>query len=218
MLDESPGLIQSAQYDFPYHHLPRLYRWNHLLEYEVYLQRVVWWIRTLAPDGLLDVGCGDGRLLREVGWGYGVDLEPRAIRWAKAVGVKADCLDARGLTIRYGLVTAVEVLEHIPPPQARGFVRTLAERSNGMVLITVPTTNVPVPSKHYRHFDTLSLLGTVSGILEPLWVEDLIDQPWWWSALERIPLKAHEGWLKRHLKTIAKPGRGRHLLLIGKPI
>ena len=147
-----------------------------------------------------------------------MDLDPKAVQWARACGVKADCLDAKDLTIKYGLVTAVEVLEHIPPPRAREFVKVLASKSNGLVLLTVPTTNVPVPPKHYRHFDLISLLGTVSGILEPVWIEDLIGQPWWWGLAEKLPTRIHERWLRDRLTLLPRPGKGRHLLLIGRPI
>jgi 2-polyprenyl-3-methyl-5-hydroxy-6-metoxy-1,4-benzoquinol methylase len=57
------------------------------------------------------------------------------------------------------VLTAIEVLEHLPPGKLQEFIRTLHEllKANGVLIITVPSTNVRVRSKHYQHFD-ISLL------------------------------------------------------------
>jgi 2-polyprenyl-3-methyl-5-hydroxy-6-metoxy-1,4-benzoquinol methylase len=102
-----------------------------------------------APGSLLDVGCGEGVLVHE--WAQrmprtrlvGIDLEEESIQagWAarRAANLEYRVLEARDLPFADGefdLVTAIEVLEHLPEPQ-----RTLAEmaRCAGRhLLVSVP--------------------------------------------------------------------------------
>jgi len=98
-------------------------------------------------------------------WGIdrrvGVDLSEQAIRFAKAFDPEVEFLsiDARELKETFDVVLAIEVLEHIPDAQINTLLKTLEKRTNkdGYIIISVPTTIVPVRKKHYRHYD-LSLL------------------------------------------------------------
>jgi hypothetical protein len=75
MITDSKFVIQASQYEFPYHYLPhfsangtpRLHRylaWG--LDYLTYTSFVVEQIRQISPRSLLDIGCGDGRLINVV--------------------------------------------------------------------------------------------------------------------------------------------------------
>lgn len=180
---------QNALYEFPYHYLPRLdggrtprlhrhLSWG--LEYLTYMSFAVEQIAQIAPQSLLDVGCGDGRLINLVKFSvpqvYGVDLSERAIAFARAFNPDVDfkCSDIATLSGTYTLITLIEVLEHIPDEQMVGFVQNLARllEKDGRLLVTVPTTNVPLNKKHYRHYD----LDVLKATLAPYFV---IEKHWW---------------------------------------
>lgn len=185
----SEPAIQEELYKFPYHYLPTLERaevprvhrsltWG--LDYLTYTSFVVDQVGRIAPQSLLDVGCGDGRLINliksTVPEVLGVDVSERAIGFARAFNpaVQFKCADIADLSGAYELVTLVEVLEHIPDEQVRGFVRDAARLTQvgGWLLATVPTVNVPVNRKHYRHYDLRLLEATLAPYFE-------ISEHWW---------------------------------------
>lgn len=166
--------LQDGQYSFPYHYLPhfdadglpvlgRQMPWG--LEYLCYLNHLVAEVNRRLPGSILDVGCGDGRFLGLLGEKItrrlGIDLSARAIGFARAFHPHIDyrCAALEEIEEIFDLVTAIEVLEHIPDDQLNGFIKALADRikSGGELLISVPTTVVPVNRKHYRHY-TIKLL------------------------------------------------------------
>ena len=102
-----------------------------------------------APSSLLDVGCGEGVLVHR--WAQrlgearvvGIDLEEESIQsgWAQrqAPNLEYRVMEAQRLPFADGefdLVSAIEVLEHLPDPQ-----RTLAEMARCArrhLLVSVP--------------------------------------------------------------------------------
>ena len=162
--------IQDYQYSFPYHHIPhfdnegvgvcfRTLSWG--FEYLCYLSHIRELVYSFTPSSVLEVGCGDGRVIGMLDWGIerrvGTDPSRQAIRFAKAFHHDVEFLsvDARELKETFDVVLAVEILEHIPDDQINTFLKTLEKRANrnGYVVISVPTTVVPVRKKHYRHYD-----------------------------------------------------------------
>ncbi|MCX8037560.1 MAG: class I SAM-dependent methyltransferase [Candidatus Sumerlaeia bacterium] len=170
--------VQERRYTFPYHYIPtceegdfsltRTWRWGY--EYLSYLRFVIGKIESQPFRSLLDVGCGDGRLLVELRARFpdrtlvGIDRSEAAIHFAQAFcpDVEWVCADFCGplaMPQQFDVVTAVETLEHIPPESLAAFVEGL-HRSllpDGRLIVTVPTPNVPVPRKHYQHFTADSL-------------------------------------------------------------
>lgn len=186
---EGRSAIQDKLYEFPYHYLPRfdpggtprLHRhlsWG--LDYLTYTSFVVERVRQIAPRSLLDVGCGDGRLINLVRpivlQVCGVDLSEQALSFARAFNpdIEFRCADIANLTGTYALVTLIEVLEHIPDEQVERFVRNVARltEENGRLMVTVPTVNVPLNEKHYRHYDLDLLEATLQPYFE-------IEEHWW---------------------------------------
>ena len=128
---------------------------------------------------VLDFGCGDGRLIVELlarsifslQWVVGVDISERALAFAKAatwgnpkVYFFSDVATAIQKVGKFDVVVAMEVLEHIPLEDLAGIVTQLrgALREDGWLIVSVPTTNIPLNRKHYQHF-TLSTLTQIVG-------------------------------------------------------
>ena len=117
-----------------------------------------WWfvgrraviLRALAAAGargpVLDAGCGTGTMLRHLerfGEVQGVDADPEAIRFCRERGEQRVCLVPAAAALpfpdaSFGLVTALDVVEHIEDDAAAmaEIARVLAP--GGMALLTVP--------------------------------------------------------------------------------
>ena len=170
---ENPQIIQENKYSLPYHYIPTFdknnfrqtynIKWGY--EYISYLNFIIKLIKNINFDSLLDIGCGDGRLLSEINKIFpekkltGVDYSTRAIQLAKALNNKIDfiCLDINknNLNKKYDIITLMEVLEHIPLNKINNFishVHNLAA-NNGYLIMTVPSNNEKIASHHYQHFD-----------------------------------------------------------------
>jgi 2-polyprenyl-3-methyl-5-hydroxy-6-metoxy-1,4-benzoquinol methylase len=110
---------------------------------------------------LLDVGCGDGKLLYEVARKtpskriVGIDYSERAILFSKAFnygnGVESICGDVASMKEVFDVVVTVETLEHIPDAEMEHVLQAIHDRTKkgGRVIVSVPCANVPLNSKHF---------------------------------------------------------------------
>lgn len=169
---------QEDQYTFPYHYIPRwgerftqtrTMRWGY--EYASYIEFVIdLLVEHYKPRRLLDVGCGDGRFIYEAKKHLrstsfsGVDYSNQAINFARAFNpdVSFFAEDITDLSLDIGLydsVVLIETLEHIPPAEIPKFLEAVMNllEKDGILIITVPSTNVPLSKKHYQHFDKSKL-------------------------------------------------------------
>ncbi|HYE15366.1 MAG TPA: class I SAM-dependent methyltransferase [Pyrinomonadaceae bacterium] len=174
--------IQEAEYGFPYHYLPtfekgkfsqfRNLRWGY--EYLSYTRFVLSKLAERDFDSLLDVGCGDGRLLYEARRLFprktlvGVDYFEPAVALARLLSpgvtyVRGDITDPALLGRRFDAATLVDVLEHVPPAFLPEFVAGVRQHvePGGRLVVTVPSTNQPLNRKHYQHFTLESLARTL---------------------------------------------------------
>lgn len=239
--------MQDAQYAFPYHHIPHVdgngvprrtrgLHWG--MEYLCYQLHALEMVHALAPRSVLEVGCGDGRFIGSLGTAVstrvGVDLSESSIRFARAFypEVQFHCCAAESLKESFDLVAAIEVLEHIPDDSVAGFIDSLGQRarSGGHVLISVPTKNVPLHPKHYRHYDESLLREHVALARVPLefvTVEHVYAAPVLLEWLLKLtfnrffvfeaPLLSKFIW--RYIwkrARVAGPDRGRHLVALLK--
>lgn len=78
--------------------------------------------------------------------------------------VEVLCGDIADLDRQYQVVTLVEVLEHISDQIMASFVANVANllAPDGYLLVTVPTVNIPLNQKHYRHYYEQLLTDTLA--------------------------------------------------------
>jgi SAM-dependent methyltransferase len=165
--------LQDAEYAFPYHYIPVVERgdfsatrhWPWGFRYLGGLHVVFDQLERMSFSSLVDIGCGDGRFLREVGRRYpeavlmGVDVSSPAVRLAQALNPDLDYRTA-DITVdfipeRFEVATLIEVIEHVPPDELSRFLDAVADRliDGGRLVLTVPHRNKPLIPKHYQHFD-----------------------------------------------------------------
>ncbi len=173
-MKKSKFKIQEEQYQIPRHHLVTLDKkkfglhqqlsWG--LEYYAYATEIIKEVIKLKPKNVADVGCGDGKILCELSKILkksvldGYDLSNKAILFAKAFSNEIKnlnfyCEDFKESKIQYDVIICMEVLEHIPDKEIMSFVKILSNKlkNNGKLIISVPSKNVPLHIKHYRHYD-----------------------------------------------------------------
>lgn len=173
MRQDKAGL-QEEEYSFPYHYIPHMGRdgvfssiqhldWGY--DYLCCVKHIAEKIQAFSPGSMLDVGCGDGRLIHELRSKVerlaGMDFSERSLHFARGFNAHADFLhgDPDDLDEEFDLVSAIEVLEHIPDQGISEFLQKLSRRvkKGGCLLLSVPSTAIPLTPKHYRHY-TLELL------------------------------------------------------------
>lgn len=174
---------QDAQYQFPYHYIPEIdlgnfkhYKsWNTSLYYASSTLLIKDKLKNLGISRLVDIGCGDARLLHYLSqdsyFKYlgGFDYSAQAIALAKVFNREIPILvkdiydtstDEAVLAENPNGFTLIEVFEHIPLDQTAQFVDGIRRlmKKDDYLLLTVPHKNVQLNSKHYQHFtaDTLS--------------------------------------------------------------
>lgn len=132
-------------------------------EYLSYLKFISEKIVANNAKTVLDVGCGDGRLCNILN-SYskferikGIDLSHNAVSWAKMFNptLEFEEIDVAVETGSYDAVTVIEVIEHIPDDLMPAFWQGLYQvlSGDGRIYMTVPSTNLPLNKKHYRHYD-----------------------------------------------------------------
>ncbi len=163
-MDETQ-LIQEEEYSFPYHHIPtispfsqtRSLWWGY--EYAAYIGYILSELSSHTFSSLIDIGCGDGRLLAELAHTtsarlHGTDFSEKALSFARAFSPGTVSFSNRPPEELFDIFTAIEVFEHIHPNDADTFLAScaLTLKKNGLGIISVPSVNIPLNPKHYRHF------------------------------------------------------------------
>jgi 2-polyprenyl-3-methyl-5-hydroxy-6-metoxy-1,4-benzoquinol methylase len=157
------------------------------------MARVAEIVAAERPLSVLDVGCGDGYLLgtlpTTIPIRRGVDIDDRALAFARAFFPD---VDYRGESIaavqeQFDVVCAIEVVEHIPDEEVNDFLRATAAclKPGGLLLISVPTTNLPLNPKHFRHYDRVLLRSQIVEAVPAAEIEAM-DYYYTLTAAERL--------------------------------
>lgn len=169
-------IAQESKYDFPYHYADILSDEHRLIwsvEYLALLKIIKQLLMPFNNQYILDAGCGDGRFCYELKDEplnvVGVDFSQRAISFARAFCFDSDIvfyamdLETIELPHKFDYITMIEVLEHIPPEKIPKLLENLANllKNDGKLIISVPSTNLPLLEKHYRHFNSDILRETL---------------------------------------------------------
>jgi len=166
--------IQEEEYQFPYHYIPfnkdgkfsQTIEWTWGYQYLATCDLIADLIKRIKFDSLMDVGCGDGRLLQILAEEFkdksftGIDYSKRCINLASALNQHHNVNYKQGDIInlksnkKHDIITLIEVLEHINPDRIDEFLQSIYNKLDklGIFLITVPSKNVKVQDKHYQHF------------------------------------------------------------------
>lgn len=156
---------QEDQYCKPYHYFIEKNSYKGLFYYS-YVQPVINHINNRKGLKILDAGCGDGFIEHSVNSDneiFGLDYSEKAIEFAKifnsnSISKKFFCQSIENTSFSnnyFDLIINLAVFEHIEPSKCDGvlseFNRVL--KSDGELVMAIPTKNLSIPKKHYRHFD-----------------------------------------------------------------
>lgn len=234
--------IQEQQYDVPYHWFfsDEEYRGR---KYFGYIRSAIQAAQQSGIDittaRILDAGCGDGRMIREL---YehgatevsGLDYSEAALRFARAflpnttlyVGdfTEATSLQEAG---QFDTIFLIETLEHIPVKDVDTVVKNLQTmlKPGGVLVITVPSTGLPLHKKHYQHFTEETLRVAVENHFHVehvagyrnirkwlfLTLYKLFDNRWWY--IKPAARFYNRVLYPRHLNQCA-PDAGEGLLMV----
>ena len=222
--------IQEEQYKFPYHYLieyvdenriscNKKFGWAFSYLGRIYL--VDKELREIPFKNLLDIGCGDGKLLNILSGRYpnqnyaGIDISMRAIKFAKILNS-----DRKNLIFHCGdiyhyfdkehfdIISMIEVLEHIPKSEVRRFVISAVNllSKGGYLIGTVPSDRVPVIKKHFQHFNIKRLKDLFNSVKDITIVDmHYIDyQPFWLKTLIKCAIKINDAKLQNIIFSIYK--------------
>ena len=169
---------QEEGYSFPYHYISgyennnftqfQNYKWG--INYEATIQFLLSKISEETSNSIIDIGCGDGRLTKELYQKFGktknvvgLDYSDKAINWAKSLNPEitfyAKDIVQETINEKFEAGVLMEVFEHIPPISANAFVNAIAGliKNGGHLYLTVPHINYPLTVHHFRHFSIKTL-------------------------------------------------------------
>lgn len=170
-LSHDPVATQESLYSLPYHWFPE--PWLKQFERSEKLRIMGAMIRAHRMGAItpyLDVGCGDGRWTHDLShWipsqlgetihSHGIDFSARAIAFAKLISPDIDFQVSPGEDIpfpekMFGLVSAIEVIEHVPDVSELKFLLELKRvtRDDGLIILTTPSWNLRLAEHHFRHY------------------------------------------------------------------
>ena len=171
-------LEQDSQYSFPYHFLVENKNGNIIKPFKVnywlfdYMRLIKYLKKRIEEKNfknLLDFGSGEGRLIFELNKEsknnfYGFEISQTAKHFFKAFNPNIKLIEnldeLSGYKNFFDIVTLTEVIEHIPDDSVNKSILAIVDslKSGGFLFVTAPHKNQPVLKKHYRHYDSSSLL------------------------------------------------------------
>lgn len=239
--------VQEQEYDFPYHYLVQSLNtgikltvsWPWGYKYLAGLDLIFGLIERRPFKSLVEVGCGDGRIISEIQKRHlecrfvGIDYSPRAIAFAKAFNPNVDFrvvdVTAESPKEVFDVVLLSEVLEHIHPKDIPDFMISLRDlmHQDSLLILTVPHINQPVIEKHFQHFSESSLQATLGEHFELAevlhfdrhtrmlgWIQKIF-----FNSLYQVTNRRFQSWLYRKYRRsyfAANASNGRRLAALCK--
>ena len=168
---------QEDEYLFPYHYVAH-FKNNHFQHFFLdtwainYASTIEYLLQKIDIDSqtsarIIDIGCGDGRICRELSFAFpfttvlGIDYSMRATSLAKAMNSDVFNLKFKSLDITmehnlnpFDIAILIEVFEHVPIENAEKFMESVRSLLNkgGVLYLTVPHENKFLEYKHFQHF------------------------------------------------------------------
>ena len=136
------------------------------------MEKIIIDVGNLTYQSLVEIGCGDGKIITEVARAYpdrkyvGTDYSEKSLRLAQSF---SPALTFVTKTIeKFDGFLLIEVIEHIPPEEMLEFIGSLADTllPGGFGIISTPCDNVPLIHKHYQHFNKDSLCSILESHFE----------------------------------------------------
>lgn len=166
--------IQDDSYSFPDHYIASYHNgfsytvsdsWG--AAYCASIEFIINELQKVNYSSLLDVGCGDGRFLRELDSVSGnkelkgIDYSKKAIDLAKVLNPSLDFTNEQIQSIdkKYDILTLMEIIEHLPLNEVSSFTKSLLSilKKDGYILLTVPSKNRTPDPAHFQHFTVQTL-------------------------------------------------------------
>ncbi len=174
--------IQEDQYSFPYHYLIEIKNdylnfknFSYGFEYFTYLDLIKNRIFKLRPGSIIDIGCGDGKLIHELCRNQqfynnikriiGIDKDKKAISFAEAFNeyeksrfFVENILNFKSKSFDIGIL--MEVIEHFSDQDLNELIHKISELISikGLLFVSVPSKNLKIQPKHYRHYNKHELI------------------------------------------------------------
>jgi len=182
-MSELQQSLQEEEYKFPYHYVPSFrddfrltFFWKWGYQYAATLKYLIEETGQFEFSSFIDVGCGDGRLIKELCDIYpnktlkGIDTSKRAIALARALnpGLDFEAVDVNHCTGKYDVVSLIEVIEHIPTDELDSFLKSALNllADGGFIILTAPSINKKLSKKHFQHFSQESLCSLLDPYVE----------------------------------------------------
>lgn len=161
--------LQDEEYEIPYHYRD-LFAPGQEIERTTLFEGVFDLLQVDSSARVLDFGCGDGRFCyfaKQKCNVIGCDVSEPAIRWARAFNPGLTFITGAMSPEQAGTfdgIASLEVIEHISDEDLKVVVPLLHSllKPGKRLVVTVPSVNVPLHEKHYKHY-TEQLLVDLFG-------------------------------------------------------
>ena len=200
---------QEEEYCFPYHYIGQfennqfrhyfLDTWS--INYVTTIEYLLKKIEVSPISRIVDIGCGDGRLSRELSLAFqssviiGIDYYKRAIALASAMNPNITNLKFQSLDITkehtldpFDIALLVEVFEHIPTENAEQFIERVRMllRKGGILYLTVPHENKSIEYKHFQHFSVEKIVNYLLPYFDIAEVVPFEKISWRWELILKV--------------------------------
>jgi SAM-dependent methyltransferase len=163
--------------------------------------RFHWTLRTFFPNcrgkRILEIGCGDGRLLSELQVDndvYGIDAAETGVEKCRGKHIQASCLDVSSEALPFSsdyfdLVIVLETLEHLMNPYYALHEMRRVLKENGRLICSVPNPWTGHPYLYPGLFE----FSNFKKFLEQCGFCILRVEPWEWAPRETFVPRALRG-------------------------